>query len=688
METTNFDDMSMNELEAQLRAAQKENTALKREKNRVGLSFRRVPETGSQIKALWDERFPYLEHVPENSYTLADRHVDDEAAGRTLSMPAVGNTTLIEAENLAGLSALQLTHAGAVDLIYIDPPYNTGNKDFVYNDARTSSMDDVLDEDGNKLTVDDYERTLDGNVRSVGKDDPERHSLWLSFMEKRLWLAKHLLSESGVIFVSIDDNEQARLKLLMDEVFGEENFIANMVYDGGLKNNSRFISSGHDYILIYARNQQSLIEHDIRWRESKRGIDLFLEFITTELAQIPRDKKQFVLRKWIKENEDYVDKGLRAYRFVDEEGNVYTSDNLASPTRSKNRYTVLHPVTGKPVKLPAPGWRITEQVFRELQQQGKILFGKDETTVPRYKRVLGANENIDQVARSYFWQDRSIATAELQDILGPDEFQFPKHVSVIKRLIKLAASPDAVILDFFAGSGTTAHAVAELNAEDGGNRSCILITHGDENGKNIAEDVTAERMKRVLSGENWADGKEHDPLPGELNYYRLQFAGKPRSKFEAAEILQDKFIGYAALEQNVVLDKQQPELDNVHLLTSPTKQVIVVSDDFMLLDEELDNYIDEVYNVELENIVYIPLADDTDVVEYSYGDGWKVISFPDRYLESHNSLIHLMKSNKTLLQPVISETIEENVDSVSNAGVDNDSSDSMSSVDVNVIESE
>lgn len=616
-ETRNLESLTIEELrdavleyQAKNRTLTRENSVLKSEKNRVGLSFRRVPESGSQIQALRDERFPYLEHVPELSYTLSDRRADDVEAGREPSEPTDGNVTLIEAENLAALTALQLTHQGRVDVIYIDPPYNTGSNDFVYNDARTATVADALDKDGNPLSIEDYERTLDGNVRSIGRENPERHSLWLSFMEKRLWLARHLLSDDGIVFVSIDDNEQARLKMLMDEVFGEQNFATQFIWKkGGTgKQTSAFGVREHEYVIAYAK--------------------------CTEAGYFHTDKKSTVVTLYNNEDEH----GRFSLIRLDSKTLGYSKSRDYVIEHNGEQYLPDQP----PNKTGVACWRWSkktlEEKYDELVFKNGFVYTKNYEKEGARPRTILSGDRFGVTRRG---------KKDLGSVIDSDSFQFPKPIGLVDFLVSIASTnPNATVLDFFAGSGTTAHAVAELNAEDGGSRQCILITHGDENGKNIAEDVTALRMKRVLSGKNWADGKEHDPLPGELNYYRLQFTDTPGNSHRAADFLMDKFTGYVALEQGVVLSSDQPDLEGLTLLTSSKRNVLLVDDDFLLGTPELDEALAQLRDPDRENLLYLPVEE---AESYYPNSGWLLKSYPVDYLRSHLSLLTLMKNNKTLL---------------------------------------
>lgn len=399
------------------------------------------------------------------------------------------NNVLMEGDNLASLLAMR--EAGKkVDVIYIDPPYNTGNE-FVYND------------------------------KIVDKEDSFKHSKWLSFMEKRLKVARDLMTDDGVIFVSIDDNEQANLKLLMDEVFGEDNFIAKVVYDGALKNNARFISTGHDYMLVYVKNKELLIEQDIKWREPKKGLPLIFNFLDTldKSDDVGVDKTK-EWKSFLQQNKNILEKGLRAYNKIEYYNGsyrVFTSGDLSAPGGNGGSYDVLHPITHKKVKKPKSGWRYSESTMNEKIKNNEILFGKDESTTPRFKRILTTIQNVTQVPRSYFWMERSNATKDLQNIMGDKLFNYPKHVEALKRWIGVVTynNKNAKVLDFFAGSGTTGHAVLELNKEDGGHRQFILCTNNENN---ICRDVTYERLRRVINGYTTPKGKEIEGLPANLMY--------------------------------------------------------------------------------------------------------------------------------------------------------------------------
>jgi len=368
---------------------------------------------------------------------------------------------VIRSENFHALETLQYTHQGKIDVIYIDPPYNTGG-DLIYND------------------------------RYVSGQDSYRHSKWLSFMERRLQLAKPLLGDDGVIIVAIDDNEHAHLKVLMDSVFGERNFLANIVWQGSGKNDARFGAGGLDYMLIYARDSTTLIENDARWVEPKRGLDLCLSAAAEawEESGHNADEATRLYRRWLRTGPD-VETSMRThYTEIDEHGRVFRRDNLLSPNPRPNlMYSLLHPVTGEPVRMHPNGWRWTEEQMLRDVAEGRILFGPDHTTGASYKRFL--DETADQAIRQVFTQTRFPASTALERLLGEKRFDYPKDTGVLGKWINAVTMSrrDARVLDFFGGSGSTTAAVMKLNAADGGSRQCILVTNNEVN------EVTAARLR-------------------------------------------------------------------------------------------------------------------------------------------------------------------------------------------------
>lgn len=408
------------------------------------------------------------------------------------------NHVLIEGDNLHALQVLSFTHQESIDVIYIDPPYNTGNKDFKYND------------------------------RFVDKEDSYRHSKWLSFMAKRLRIAKRLLKDSGVIFISIDENEYANLKILADEVFTEVNFVENIVWNKRVPKNDKGVGSIHEYVLLYTKSQN--IKHIFTQR--KIGIDDVLEFVLKLKRQnLALNEAEKALKKFY--NKNGFDRGITLYSNFDRQYRLWGKINVSWPNSKTEgpRYIVKHPVTNKPCKQPDRGWRWKEETFNDLlgneplvelhdgsYRKGRIWFAKDEKTQPSSVKYLDEVESL--LLRSII-STKSDGGVELADIAPNDIFQYPKPIDLLKILIDSLDNRDTRILDFFAGSGTTLHAAMQLNAEDGGSRQCILVTNNENN---IAEKVCYERNKRVIQGYTNAKGEVVAGLSNNnLRYYQCDF---------------------------------------------------------------------------------------------------------------------------------------------------------------------
>ena len=401
----------------------------------------------------------------------------------------------IEGDNLEALKILQESYLGKVKLIYIDPPYNTGN-DFVYADDFAESSADYLARSGQ--TTDDGERLV-ANTEANGRF----HSDWLSMMYSRLKIARSLLSDDGVMIVAIDDREHGNLRLLLDQVLGAQNFIANVTWQGTGKNDARYTAGGVDYMLIYARNESVLRALDTRWKEPKPGLEE-VEAVARRAWQESKGdpaKATAIFRSGVRAIKSDLEPAVFRYDQIDDEGRVYQATDITSPNPRPNlMYEVKHPETGKAVRTPTNGWRYSRETMDELIAQGRVLFGPDETTSPRIKRFLA--EQSDRVPYPTFTQSRMPGSKKLNDLIGENVFDFPKDTSVLTRWISAITrdDPDALILDFFAGSGSTGHAVMELNAADGGNRRFILvqlaepIDHPDF--KTIA-DIARERLRRA-----------------------------------------------------------------------------------------------------------------------------------------------------------------------------------------------
>ncbi len=417
---------------------------------------------------------------------------------------AQSGNVFITGDNLEALRHLQNAYAGKVKMIYIDPPYNTG-KEFVYKDIFELS-DEKL-----KIAL-GYSDEEIARLKSIqGKSS---HSAWLAFMYPRLALAKKLLADDGVIFVSIDDNEQANLKLLMDDVFGEGNFVAQFIWEQGRKSMAAQVAVNHEYCLVFCKNKEASIKFDIEnnldnWKERKVGLDdIYAEFdrltgfYGRDYIAIETGIREF----YKKLPNNHLSKSHSHFRCVDENG-LYNPDNISQGTGNGGRFNILHPLTGKPCKVPTGGWRFGENKLPELLKNNRIHFRKDETVVPCIKRYLKETES--EVVASVFYKDGRGASSRLEQLFdGVKVFEYPKDEEVLAKFVSLVtSSKDALILDFFAGSGTTAHAVMQLNAEDGGNRRWMMVqweepTNPDSEarktgGYDTIDQISRERIRRA-----------------------------------------------------------------------------------------------------------------------------------------------------------------------------------------------
>jgi adenine-specific DNA-methyltransferase len=331
-------------------------------------------------------------------------------------------------------------------------------------------------------------------------------------MYPRLFLARNLLKEDGVIFVSIDDNEVKNLRALMDEVFGEDNFVANLVWQKSKKGDSKLISRTHEYVVVFGKNIQSIISQG-NWRIGKEGVDSVLTHYDSLIKQYPKDHNSISdeMRKWFKKiPDDDPRKQHQHYRWSDDRG-LYFAADFAGPDdgrESRPRYDIIHPITNKPCKKPSTGWRWDEERTKKalMAKPPLIHFGIDETTIPCRKVYL--KDTNSEPFFSVFYRDGRAGTLEVEKLLGKGLFDFPKNTDVIQGFSSLIGDEEAIILDFFAGSGTTAQAVLELNKEDGGNRKFIMVQLPEKTGRDdypTITDITLERTRRVIKKLNDAD---------------------------------------------------------------------------------------------------------------------------------------------------------------------------------------
>ncbi len=471
---------------------------------------------------------PYLEF--KGKYSVYSHHLavpphplvpDPE---RSVGPMNPDDNLIVHGDNLVALKALLPRYAERVKCVYIDPPYNTGNEKWAYNDNVNSPQIQTW----LKVVVD--------------REDLERHDKWLCMMWPRLHAIRDLLADDGVIFVSIDDNEIAHLRMLMDEIFGEENFVANIVWNHRKSSqNDIDFSLSHNYIVCYARMRSSFLFNPTAVEEGKFS------------------------------NPDNDPRG------------PWVADPMDAPhVRENLTYEIVNPRTGATHWPPAGRhWRFSKDRFEAALSDNRIIFGSSGHARPQYKRFL--SEARDKGTNIFtIWSDVGTATdgtKELQSLFQPGQtFQTPKPTDLIKRIVQISVGPDDLVLDSFAGSGTTAHAVLALNKEDGGNRRFILVECED-----YADATTAERVRRVMRGvPNARDADLREGLGGSFTYMELGEAigleemvhGEALPSYEAlAEYLLHAASGSAAPGPMSPLDDlglfHQTEKVNYYLLWKP-----------------------------------------------------------------------------------------------------------------------
>jgi adenine-specific DNA-methyltransferase len=396
----------------------------------------------------------------------------------------------IEGENLEVLKILQKSYANRIKMIYIDPPYNTGN-DFVYDDNFTEPLQEYLRRTGQ---VDEEGKPLTTNKKSDGRF----HSKWLSMMYPRLRLARNLLKEDGFIFVSIDENEAHHLRCLMNEVFGEENFIEAITWNKRVPKNDKGIGNIHETILLFVKNEYT----KPIFKMPKEGLDEVFEFVEKlKKKSIPIPEAEKELKKFY--NKKGYDRGITLYNSLDKDYRIWGKINVSWPNSNTEgpRYDVMHPSLNVPVKVPDRGWRWKKETFDDLLDYenivelhdgsfmvGKIWFDKNENTQPSSIKYL--DEVNDLLLRSIL-SLKSDGGIEVEKYLGKNIFSYPKPTKLLRLLIKSNIEQNDIILDFFAGSSTLGDAISQINNEEEINLNFIQIQLPEKLEENNKEHKTA-----------------------------------------------------------------------------------------------------------------------------------------------------------------------------------------------------
>lgn len=501
------------------------------------VDFKALKEELGEFEEVKEERYEFTWAGKQN----AKKKVQEDVGARTLKYieedsknPDTTENLYIEGDNLEVLKLLRQNYYGSIKMIYIDPPYNTG-KDFIYNDNFKISDEESAINQG-------YITKENERLEKNTKDSNRFHAKWLNEMYPRLKMARDLLTDDGIIIINIDEHEIINLQKILDEIFGELNNLGNIIWDKrNPKGDSKGIASQHEYILFYTKNKEYFLSQCqvVRPKKNaelilKKAKQLFNKInLTYSLEQANKDFSQ-----WINLQTNFSG-GEKAYNKIDENGEVYRPVSMAWPNKSKapDEYFIplIHPITKKECPIPERGWRNPRATMELLLTNGLILFGKDETTQPTRKYLLKDNmyENISSLLY-YGGSDIEL----LKSLKIP--FDTPKVLDICKEHILAFSNKNDIILDFFSGSATTAHAVMQLNAEDGGNRKYIMVqlnelTYEGKKEKYI-DDNGDEKERYIIDKETGYPIVANDSEARKEGFYTICEIGKKRIR-RAGELI-------------------------------------------------------------------------------------------------------------------------------------------------------
>lgn len=631
----------INELDGLTNEEKSELLKLLRSQKKYGLVWEDKPED-AELRMV--DEMPVLEEVPERAIVC--------------DAPDAPNHILIEGDNLEALTDLTYTHTGKIDVIYIDPPYNTGNKDFVYNDS------------------------------FVDRENGYRHSMWLSFMNKRLKIAKNLLSEKGVIFISIDDNEQAQLKILCDEIFGLENFIGDVSWQRtySIRNDSKGIPAEVEHLLVFSKSDS--------WQPNK----------------LPRTEDM---------NSSYAN--------PDGDRCDWMSGSPVAPGAATHQgmvYAIQHPITGEFLYPSSRAcWRYAQNQMLEYmngwceymledlhdeEQRAKVC-GIDVSKLKKDVKAIVLVNDLDvskkkamavykngpwprffftnkgkggirrkvyldsvggRIATNYWPYEETghtdEAKKELIKIFGQAPFDTPKPTRLIRRVFDLSTDKNSLILDFFAGSGTTLHATMQLNSEDGGHRQCILATN-NENG--ICENVTYERNRRVIQGYTTPKGEE---IPGlthnNLRYYKTKLLPRQQT-VKNKRALVEASTDLLCIKNNVYTEqtcfagrKLKPSCAR-YFDNGETKMLVIYN------ELTVDAFAETIYHMDVEGKILIYVFSNT---RYAYDDNFEDVldkvelcALPAAIYDAYRNI--LPEENQMFEEPLEAEESADGADLAENA---------------------
>lgn len=565
-------------------------------------------KTAKKYGLVWDKETTKEDVVLSNIYNIP--YLSQDVSRKVVKKGT--NNILIEGDNYHALTALNFVLKDSVDMIYIDPPYNTGHKDFVYND------------------------------KYINEDDGYRHSKWLSFMEARLSLMRELLKPNGVIFISIDENEVFQLKLLCDKIFGEHNYIENFIWiKNSIKNLSLTTSTNHEYILCYGKNIY------------KVGLSKYFRIEKPGLYEVKAlvkefERKKYSIAKATSELRDFYKanpglKGISMYNNVeiDKDGHyrVFRLSDISAPVSkgATNVYTVLHPVTKKPCKIPSRGWAYSESTMKQHIENGLIFFNKDESYVPAFKRYL---DNVEtEVCKSTF-ENFDEGKRDLANVFNSNNvFENPKPVSLIKHLIRMVNNKESLIMDVFAGSGTTGQAVLELNNEDDGNRRFILCTNNENN---ICTDITYPRIKTIITGKRTDGSKYGEGLASNLYYFKTDFVKDEANTEQAKYNLVEKVDALLCVAENIFDEKDRNDYSS-HFV-SGNRHLFIYNDYYNVA--KFNEFKNRVLSAVGEKIVYIYSSDNS--VDESLIEGNNIVlkPIPSKIYEIYKEIVEDIKRDE------------------------------------------
>ena len=537
---------------------------------------------------IWDKKnsqemldaFVNWENVPEN-FTPKQFPILKEVKNKEIETDkSKPNNLLIEGDNYHSLAVLNFTHQNKIDVIYIDPPYNTGNKDFIYND------------------------------KFIDKENGYRHSMWLNFMEKRLKLAKSLLSKTGVMFVSIDDNEQAQLRMLCAQIFGDDNF-ESMVWqktDSRVDKNTNAKQINrtkriHEYIFV-----------------------IYMDKMATQLNKIMK------LPEW-KNSGKNPDKDPRGPY---EAGIISFMEGHEKEDRNSDYYYSITLPSGR---IVTRHFFVSKGDFDKLDADNRIYYPKDGDGIPRLK-VFEFEEkeyHFESIIRGF--GTSSSAKDEIEYLFGDRSlFDTPKPVKLIKEIIRSSTTRQSTVLDFMAGSGTTGHAVLDLNKEDGGNRKFILCTNNESN---ICTDVCHPRLKKVIKGYKNNKDEDVEGLGGNLKYFKTDFVKNTNNRDQLKINLTKKCTEILCVKENIFNLKKDQENYKIFTSNDGNRHLCIY---YNFIDKDFDNFVKDISKLNGGKAVYIfALNNKIDKKEFK---GIPDISFeaiPYKILEVYEQLVKISK---------------------------------------------